>query len=242
MQEIQINETDLKKIFKTDTPLGKFFKVTKRLLGQCLYLVVLFLIFYYAINYSAFWKRLEYSLKTKTPPPVEEPAPKPIVTPLPDYAPEIQIPKLSITAPISLEVLNEEVVSKLAEGVVHFADTALPGQIGNTVIFGHSSDYPWSTGKYKTVFALLDKLAPGDEIIIPYKTQRYVYKVREQKVVKPTEVSVLARTPDARLTLITCYPVGSTRSRYIVIAELTSGVTTGTQQVSPPIDEIPKPR
>lgn len=242
MDSIRFDESDIKKIFKTDTPLGKFFKLSKRLLGQAIYLTVLFLVFFYAVNYSAFWKRLEYAIKAKAPAAVIEPPPPAIVIPLPDYAPEIQIPKIGVTAPIILEVINEEVVAKLAEGVVQFADTALPGQIGNTVIFGHSSDYPWSTGKYKNIFALLDKLVAGDEITIPYKTQKYVYKVREQKVVKPSDVAVLSRTPNSQLTLITCYPVGSTRNRLVVIADLVSGETTGTQQVTPPIKEIPKPR
>jgi sortase A len=49
------------------------------------------------------------------------------------------------------------------------------------------------------------------------------YVVRSTRVVEPSQVSVLAPTPDAALTLVTCYPfnyIGAAPKRFIVRAEL----------------------
>ena len=70
------------------------------------------------------------------------------------------IETLDIKAPIIFaEEANEETFQKsLENGVVHYPGTAKIGQKGNPYIFGHSSDYIWKKGEYKTVFALLPKI------------------------------------------------------------------------------------
>jgi sortase A len=111
------------------------------------------------------------------------------------------------------------------------------------VIVGHSSDFPWSDGKYKNVFALLDKLAVGDKIVVTYGSEKYIYQVTGSKVVKPTDLSVLKKTASPTLTLLTCYPVGSTRSRLIVTAKLLSD-NAGSVQTTDPLtgESLPRPR
>jgi sortase A len=115
--------------------------------------------------------------------------------------------------------------------------TADPGQVGNVVIVGHSSDFPWSTGQYKTIFALLDKLTIGDEITLPFGQNRYVYKITESKIVKPTNLTVLERTAAPTLTLISCYPVGTALNRIVVTATLVDGPIGGTQTTEPFLGE-----
>ena len=64
----------------------------------------------------------------------------------------LNIEKLKITAPIILNVNgnNKETYNKALEGgVAHLTDSALPGKLGNTFIFGHSSFYAWKPGNYK---------------------------------------------------------------------------------------------
>jgi sortase A len=108
----------------------------------------------------------------------------------------------------------------LQHGVVHYPGTALPGQTGNTVIFGHSSGQVWAPGDYKFVFARLEDLQTNNKIELEYKGVRYVYRVTGKKVVPPTDVSVLQPIEGNNiLTLITCTPVGTNKNRLIITAE-----------------------
>lgn len=241
MKQITFDENDVKKLIRVDSRASKFWRLFWRTARQAGYLIILFLFFFYALNYSAYLKRFQYSVNAHSVQKVAvtPPAPTPV---LPDYAPELDIPKLSITAPLSVNVADTDIIANLKHGVVQYLDTALPGQIGNMVIVGHSSDYPWSDGKFKTVFAVIDKLAVGDQIIVPYHDQKFIYEVTASKVVKPTDLSVLKKTDTPTLTLLTCYPVGTTRSRYLVLAKLVSNNISGTQSTEPNATAVPSPR
>lgn len=76
-------------------------------------------------------------------------------------------------------------------------------------------------GEYNSVFALLDELAFGDEIIVYYNQKKFVYIIREKKVVKPGNVKILERGDTKKeISLMTCWPIGTTINRLIVFAEL----------------------
>lgn len=137
------------------------------------------------------------------------------------------IPKLKTKAPIIWDVtggkdLNSDLLTALQAGVVRYPKTALPDQIGNVFLTGHSSNYWWEKGRYKTIFALLDKLVVGDTIYVKYQGQLYSYRVSGQKVVKPTDTEVLGPTKTPTLSLMTCTPTGTALRRRIVTAELVS--------------------
>jgi LPXTG-site transpeptidase (sortase) family protein len=115
---------------------------------------------------------------------------------------------------------EEALQNALERGVVHYATTPNPGEKGNAVIVGHSSNNILNQGKYKFAFVLLKQLEPGDTIVLTKDGKRYVYKVYEKKIVKPTDVSVLgAASKPSTLTLITCDPPGTSINRLIVVAE-----------------------
>ena len=102
---------------------------------------------------------------------------------------------------------------------MHYANTAMPGENGNSVFFGHSSNNWWIKGEYKFVFILLDKLEIGDTFVLHYNSKKYLYEVTEKKVVDPKEVSVLDQTSDPVVTLITCTPPGTSWKRLVVIGK-----------------------
>lgn len=133
----------------------------------------------------------------------------------------LKIPKINIETPIVADVdgADKDAYFKALEnGVSHMKNTAKPGEGSNIFIFGHSSFYENLPGNFKEIFKTLDQLSTGDEIIIWYNSKEYKYKVTETKVVLPEEVSVAKATPTEQLTLSTCYPVGTTQSRLIIIA------------------------
>jgi len=141
-------------------------------------------------------------------------------------APKIIIPKINVDAPVVYDVpsLDEHVVQeKLKGGVVHYpipGASSVPGQKGNTVVLGHSSNDVFDDGAYKFVFVQLDRMEKGDTFYLNYQGTRYTYAVTEKRIILPTEVSSLVIATDKPLaTLVTCTPVGTAQKRLVVMAE-----------------------
>jgi len=139
--------------------------------------------------------------------------------------PKLIIPKINVDVPVIYDVGNDfdSQMAAMTKGVAHFAipgANSRPGQIGNTVISGHSSNDLLEIGDYKFIFAQLEKLVVGDTIYINYESKRYTYIITRTEVVKPTEVSKLVYAPTKPvLTLITCTPLGTALNRLLVTAE-----------------------
>ncbi|OGD57298.1 hypothetical protein A2V71_00470 [Candidatus Berkelbacteria bacterium RBG_13_40_8] len=129
------------------------------------------------------------------------------------------IPKIRVDAPIIWNVAEANITESLQNGVVHYQGTALPGDLGNVFITGHSSYYLWAPGSYKDVFALLNKLGAGDKIYIQYGGATFTYEVTDQQVVSPDRLDVLSQANENILTLMTCVPVGTSLNRLIVTAK-----------------------
>lgn len=117
------------------------------------------------------------------------------------------------------KALEKQMQDALQDGVVHYPGTSLPGETGNVVITGHSSYFPWDAGRFKDVFALLENVVEGDKVVVYYEQDKYIYEVYDIKIVLPADIDVLKQTPDDKLTLITCWPVGTNLKRLIVSAK-----------------------
>lgn len=156
--------------------------------------------------------------------------PNPIVIENSETEPErvkenmLWIESLGISAPIVYVEEDDEKAFQvgLQNGVVHYPNTALPGEPGNAYIFGHSSDFPTAKGNYKTVFALLPKIELGSVIQISDQEGRlYKYIVKEKFVSQPNNLQVLNQDLSIKqLSLQTSYPIGTALRRYIVVAYL----------------------
>lgn len=137
--------------------------------------------------------------------------------------PEIIIPKINVEIPVvyDVESIDEAAIQNALErGVVHYATTPDPGQKGNSVIVGHSSNNIFNQGKFKFAFVLLNKLEIGDTFYLTKDSVRYAYRIYEKKIVAPTDVSVLGpNDKTATATLITCDPPGTSLNRLIVVGE-----------------------
>jgi sortase A len=129
----------------------------------------------------------------------------------------LSIPKLKISnAVVTVGSMD------LKKSLIQYPQTALPGQLGNAVIFGHSVLPQFFNPKsYLTIFSTLYKLEQGDEILIDYDNVQYEYIVDEMFEVKPTDLSVLEQRFDQKnLTLITCSPPGTYLRRLIIKTSL----------------------
>lgn len=141
---------------------------------------------------------------------------------IPKIGKNIPLVDVNISHDVDFDHMENIFMQELENGVVRYPGTAAPWEDGNSFIFGHSSNYPWIKGDYNEIFALLDKLDPGDDIIVYYQQKKYVYKVTEKKVVRPGDVKALSeRDPHKKeLSLMTCWPVGTTYNRLLVFTEL----------------------
>lgn len=136
------------------------------------------------------------------------------------------IPKIAVDVPIVWDANAADTNSlnqAMDKGIVWFniqGANAKPGEKGNFVVSGHSSNDWTDSGNYKFIFARLEKMAAGDVVYANYNGTRYTYKITGTKVVKPTDVASLQIGNDKPyITLITCTPLGTAQNRLLVFGE-----------------------
>jgi sortase A len=135
--------------------------------------------------------------------------PLPVPTAGPEQPRGIEITAIGVRA----QVVEGDGWEQLKKGAGHHPGTANPGQKGNLVLSGHND-------VFGQVFKDLDKLKPGDTIVVSTATQRYTYVVAATRIVAPTEVSVMLPTREASITLISCYPYLIDTQRIVVVGTL----------------------
>jgi len=143
---------------------------------------------------------------------VQSMAEVPIPTPGPEQANRIQIPAIGVDAP----VVQGDGDEQLKKGVGQNYSSANPGKSGNVILSAHND-------VYGEIFRDLDQLEAGDEIVIHTNQRAYTYVVMNTQVVEPTFVKVMDQTPDATVTLISCYPYLVDNQRIVVQGRLDSG-------------------
>ena len=112
--------------------------------------------------------------------------------------------------------------AQLAVGPGHYPGTALPGQAGNAGIAGHRTTHG-------APFYSLDRVRPGDPIVVTTVQGRFTYRVVRSLVVSPDDGAVLGPTASPQLTLTTCTPKYSAAQRLVVVADLESPPAPTTQ-------------
>ncbi len=113
--------------------------------------------------------------------------------------------------------------------------SALPGQPGNIVLSGHHN----IQGQ---VFRYVERLKPGDEVVLYADGRAFRYVVQLKMIVKekgePPEVRQenarwIGPFPDERLTLVTCWPYTSNTHRVIVVARPVSALAPADRPIPP---------
>jgi sortase A len=103
----------------------------------------------------------------------------------------------------------------LAFGPGHLSASAMPGEMGNTVIAGHRD----------THFRFLEDLKAGELLSVESsKGVRHLYRVVATDIVDSRKGSLLLDTDSAILSLVTCYPFHTRETggplRYVVTASM----------------------
>lgn len=102
---------------------------------------------------------------------------------------------------------------KLDEAAGWNEETSIPGENGNSQIFGHRD----------TTFRLLKDIEIGDKLIIETKQGICEFIVYDTQIVMPQDIKPAGDNSKSTVQLITCYPfhyIGKAPKRYIVYAKL----------------------
>ncbi|MGZ4592372.1 MAG: class E sortase [Actinomycetes bacterium] len=132
----------------------------------------------------------------------------------------LHIPRLG--RKYSVPVVEGVTLPDLSRGVGHYPTTALPGAVGNFAVAGHRA----TNGE---PFAHLDRVKPGDSLVVETRDTWFTYVVDRTKIVLPTDVWVLepvpgkpGKAPTRKLiTLTTCDPRWGSTHRLIIFGHLT---------------------
>jgi LPXTG-site transpeptidase (sortase) family protein len=145
--------------------------------------------------------------------PVPEPLPEDPYAPEPDVrVSNISIPAIGIDEPLHVGMT----LTAINRGPSMWPGTALPGEVGNTVIAGHRTTYG-------APFGNLDQLAEGDEVVFNDENGEHTYAVEALEIVDPTAVDIASQSNEYTATLFACHPPGSARQRIVVHLQLLRG-------------------
>lgn len=133
----------------------------------------------------------------------------PVPTPSPEQPVRIQIPAIDVDAPI----VQGDGWEQLKKGVGHHAGSANPGEPDNVVLSAHNDIFG-------EIFRDLDRLVPGDLVVVYSNQRSYTYIVVNTRIVEPTAIEVMAPTTQAQVTLISCYPYLKDTQRIVITARL----------------------
>jgi sortase A len=147
--------------------------------------------------------------------PADSPPVPPSDLPIGDPIGRIEVPRLHLSAVVA----NGDDDGTLRVAIGHLPDTPLPWEQGNSALAGHRD----------TFFRGLRGIRVGDDLRVLTAYGDFTYQVTRTVIVMPDDLSVLAPTPQATLTLVTCYPfsyIGHAPKRFIVQAERVDRLTS----------------
>ncbi len=115
----------------------------------------------------------------------------------------------------------------LINGLAHFKGTPLPGDGGNSFIYGHSaieSFFSRHQSDPETIFSKLENTELSDTVEITKDGFTYRYNVIKKTIIDPNDFDILSGVQGKEtITLMTCWPLGVGSKRLIVIGERIGG-------------------
>lgn len=141
--------------------------------------------------------------------PTNSPVPIPVPTPTPET---VEVPAATKTPShnregeglFTLDILNDEI--SIAYGVEEstlektpgwLTSSALPGQDGMCVVYGHRN---------RNHLKILEKVKLGDKITVTMDDETYIYTISDVTIYESTSDMRLPTVDGKMLVLVTCYP------------------------------------
>jgi len=134
----------------------------------------------------------------------------------------IEINSIEISAPLVFAQGEDNALieAALKKGVVHFPNSALPGEEGLVILLGHSSPPGWPKFDYDWVFSDVESLNNGDRIEIRYQGRRFIYQVTDKVILERGEEVPLPEADKSEIILLSCWPPGKNIKRIGIRGEL----------------------
>lgn len=143
---------------------------------------------------------------------------------------KIDVPALGLSAGISnpesadIKTLD----GYLLKGAVRYPTSARLGEVGNVVLFGHSSYLPVVDNQAYKTFNGIQKLVLGDVITVYSATTAYEYRVHSVSKESADENSAIPLAISGKtLTLVTCNSFGAKADRFVVVADFVESHPAG---------------
>ncbi len=123
---------------------------------------------------------------------------------------QIQIPSIGVNLPIIPAVIKNHNWETTSAGVSYLQSSPLPGQKGNSVMYGHN----WTS-----ILGNLPKVKTGDVITVTmHDGKKKDFRIEYTAVVTPDQDYIIDNTNDVRLTLYTCTGFLDSK-RFVVVAK-----------------------
>jgi len=140
------------------------------------------------------------------------------------------VPKFSVNDPIVIsqytnmdEFIYKNYNEELKKWVVKYPTTPSPGQAGNTLIFWHTSEERWKYNPYGMAFANIANIQMWDLVQVVREWKLYEYRILDIQVKDPEDVDAAYQKYSNKsknyITLMWCYPIGTSKQRILVIGE-----------------------
>lgn len=107
----------------------------------------------------------------------------------------------------------------LKDGPARYVDSALLGEKGNVLIFGHSSHLPVVHNQMYKAFNKIPDLKAGDSISIEGGGKEYLYSVTSVTKVDAEEGIIDLSKSGKKLTIVTCDTLTGKSARFLLEAE-----------------------
>lgn len=123
----------------------------------------------------------------------------------------LKINSIDLSLPIILSEIKNNQWQATTEGVSLLKTSAVPGEVGNSVIYGHN---------WPNLLGNLKRVQPGDKLIVIFSdNSSKEFEVEYKVEVDPEETSILENSNDHRLTIYTCSGFLDSK-RVVIVAKL----------------------
>ncbi len=134
----------------------------------------------------------------------------------------VQAPIIDVPFASEEKIIHGDFVDELRQWVVKYPNTTLPGRVGNTLLFGHSSvDMLQARNEpYGHIFYRLPRMQAGEIIQVVWDGEIFEYEVVERTILWPNDVpdAVNQKVDKDVLILMACYPLMSDAQRILITA------------------------
>lgn len=140
---------------------------------------------------------------------------------VPELPVAITIPAIGLSADVSNPTTTDTAAldRALLHGAVRYPTSAKLGETGNVILFGHSSYLPIVLNQHYKTFNGIQKLAPGDAVVVSSSGTAYEYLVKSVAKESASDAIIPLSVAGNVLTLSTCDSFSVKTDRFVVTAD-----------------------